>query len=755
MFVMNHMCAIFKIIIGLFVFVHLCNGTVKAGTFDEPLMKLWYTTPATDWMTSALPIGNGELGAMFFGGTDVERIQFNEKTLWSGSSTIRGAYQNFGDIYIHFADDGKKISQYKRELILNKALGIVHYKRGETVYRHEYFASYPDKAIVVRIATIGNKGNLNLAVSLKGAHGEVSSVDEDILSFSGKFELLSYEAQVKVLTEGGSLRPEDDRLIVSDANAVTLVLVAGTNFDITSSSYVKGTQEQLHNSLCGVLKQTSSQRYRSLKGKHFADYCPLFHRVSFDLGQPLPDVPTDELIRLHKDNLYIDMLYFQYGRYLMLASSRGIALPNNLQGIWNHSNTPPWESDIHSNINIQMNYWPAESCNLSECHVPFLDYVVKEAMRPGGSWTDLARSEGLRGWTIRTQNNIFGYTDWNINRPANAWYCMHLWQHYLYTQDDVYLKEKAFPVMQKACEYWFDRLKRENGLFIAPDEWSPEQGGWEDGVSYAQQLIWQLFYETAEAIVVLDTRKEKIDPDFVEELYEKFSMLDNGLSIGKWGQICEWKEDIQKLDTLGNQHRHLSQLIALYPGYQILTHGDHALIDAARRTLVSRGDGGTGWSRAWKIACWARLQDGNHAYALLKAALMLSINSEGGVYANLFDAHPPFQIDGNFGATAGVAEMLLQSYSGEICMLPALPDVWKQGRVKGLKAVGNFEIGMHWDEGKIVKASIISHSGKPCTIRTLYPIRIEGVKAIQRREGEYYLYSFNTKMGKEYVLDGI
>lgn len=309
--------------------------------------------------------------------------------------------------------------------------------------------------------------------------------------------------------------------------------------------------------------------------------------------------------------------------------------------------------------------------------------------------------------------------------------------------------------MQKACEYWFDRLKRENGLFIAPDEWSPEQGGWEDGVSYAQQLIWQLFYETAEAIVVLDTRKEKIDPDFVEELYEKFSMLDNGLSIGKWGQICEWKEDIQKLDTLGNQHRHLSQLIALYPGYQILTHGDHALIDAARRTLVSRGDGGTGWSRAWKIACWARLQDGNHAYALLKAALMLSINSEGGVYENLFDAHPPFQIDGNFGATAGIAEMLLQSYSGEICMLPALPDVWKQGRVKGLKAVGNFEIGMHWDDGKIVKASIISHSGKPCTIRTLYPIRIEGVKAIQRREGEYYLYSFNTKMGKEYVLDGI
>ncbi len=693
----------------------------------EQEMLLWYSQPASHWMTSALPVGNGELGALFFGGIDEERIQFNEKTLWTGSPTQRGAYQSFGDIFLSFKGiDSCAVSSYKRSLSLNEAVGRVQFTQDGTSFHREYFASNPDSVVVVRIYSSGKKKGLDFTVSFKDGRSGTSTVIEDgTLLIQSQLELLSYEAQLKVINEGGSLESVPEGIEVKNAKAVTLLLSAATNFSIASENYIGETKEELHERVSGRIGRSAEKGYKALLKRHLEDYRPLYSRVSLDLQEEMPEIPTDELVKNRRESRYLDMLYFQYGRYLMLASSRGMSLPNNLQGIWNADNTPPWECDIHSNINIQMNYWPAESTNLSECHLPFLEYVAAEAVgKPEGSWRKLAAQEGHRGWTVRTQNNIFGYTDWNINRPANAWYSMHLWQHFIYTMDYSYLKETAFPVMKSACEYWLDRLEEdEDGKLIAPDEWSPEQGPWEDGLAYAQQLIWQLFDETVKAFLALEEAGEEVDDDFFSELVNKFLNLDNGLEIGSWGQIKEWKQDSGNLDFKGNQHRHLSHLIALYPGNQISYHKDSEYADAAKESLLSRGDMGTGWSRAWKIACWARLFDGDHAYKLLKTALNPSYltvismrNDDGGVFENLFDSHPPFQIDGNFGATAGIAEMLLQSHQGYIHLLPALPSAWPSGSVEGLRAEEDFTLDISWSEGELTECCILSGSGMECKI---------------------------------------
>ncbi len=728
--------------------------TIFAG---QPPMKLWYDKPATVWMTSALPIGNGELGGMFFGGIAKEQMQFNEKTLWTGNTTKRGAYQNFGDLFLEFPEQSSTYTEYKRELSLDNALGSVSYRQNGIRYHREYFASHPDSVIVMRITTPGKKGKLSFSVRLADAHPGVTKAEENRITISGTLDLLSYEAQAGVWNEGGTLAVEGTEIKVSDADAVTILLSAATNYSIHSSSYLGEPKEQLHRRVSRRIAQAGEKEYKELKQAHLADYCPKFNRVKLDLGGKIPDIPTDLLVREHKESVYLDMLYFQYGRYLMLGSSRGMSLPNNLQGIWNNDNRPAWQCDIHTNINIQMNYWPAENTNLSECHHPFLDYIATEARKKDGSWQRVARKENLRGWSMKTQSNIFAFTDWNINRPVNAWFCMHLWQHFAYSADTVYLKETAFPVMQAACEYWFDRLKKDDktGKWIAPAEWSPEQGSWEDGVTYAQQLVRELFDQTLKAAEIVGS-----DSSFKRELKDKYENLDYGLVIGDWGQIREWKNNA---DIKGDDHRHLSHLMALYPGNHISYHLDKTYADAAKTSLESRGDQGTGWSRAWKIACWARLFDGEHAYRLLKSALSLSTltvismdNSKGGVYENLLDSHPPFQIDGNFGATAGIAEMLLQSNLGFIQLVPALPEAWSCGEFTGLKVVGNFTVSLSWKSGRPAKCRVYSGSGNECKVYCPAGMIITAVKDKSGRKidltstGE--LVAFSTQKGEEYKL---
>jgi len=693
-------------------------------------------------------------------------MQFNDKTLWSGSTSVRGAYQNFGNLYLNFPTH-TSYTDYKRELNLDEAIGRVSYKVGTVSYLREYFASNPDSVLVMRITAPGQTGKLSFTVNLTDAHSGTTSYSGNKITMSGTLAILSYEAQVKVMNEGGTLTTSGSQISVSNADAVTIVLTGATNFNPTSLSYVGESTTSLHNHITNRMTSTSAKSFDVLRTNHLNDYQPLFNRVKLDLAVSAPEVNTDALIRNYRDNSYLDLLYYQYGRYLMLSSSRGVALPSNLQGLWNNTNDPAWQCDIHSNINVQMNYWPAENTNLSECHLPFTNYISNEATKVNGSWSKMAsniitttsngeKMTGYRGWTIRTQNNIFGYSDWNWNRPANAWFCMHLWQHYAYTNDTTYLREKAFPTMRSACEFWFDRLKVDgNGKLVAPDEWSPEQGNWEDNVAYAQQLIWELFDNTLKAAKLIHA-----DATFISTLTDKFAKLDNGIHIGPWGEIREWTT---QPDVQGNDHRHLSPLIALYPGNQISYHKDSANVRAAIVFLNSRGDGGTGWSRAWKISCWARLFDGDHAYKLMKAAQNLTVTTvvemndgHGGVYENLFDAHPSFQIDGNFGFTAGVTEMLVQSNQGFIQLLPALPSVWPNGSYSGLKAIGNFTVDLTWKNSQPQQAVVYSTTSDSCKI--YYPsialtsvVDKNGVNIPYVRKSNN-LIAFPTTAGNNYTL---
>ena len=736
-------------LLGIYLFLHWATfGQTQKGSD----CMLWYKQPATEWMTSALPIGNGRIGAMLSGGVEQEHIQFNDKTLWTGNTDIRGAYQNFGDIFINFDHPSNKYANYTRYLDLEKAVAGVNYEVNGISYTREYFSSYPDKVIVMRF-TAGKKGKISFRLDWKDAHASQLLGQENSLSVSGKLTLLSYEAYLKVLNEGGNVSNENGQITVRNADAVTILLVAGTDYDPSAQGYI--TSNNWRQILRQCLEQSENKAYSQLKKNHITDYQSLFNRVYLNVGNTRLDIATDELVKSYSSGKYnpaLDVLYFQYGRYLAIASSRpGLDLPSNLQGLWNNSNTPPWEADIHSNINVQMNYWLSEAANLPECHLPFICYIYNEAtIQP--SWRNMAAELGCRGWAMKTQNNIFGYSDWLWNRPANGWYCMHLWDKYLFDPDKEYLQTMAYPAMKSACMFWLDRIfLDDNGKWIVPNEWSPEHGPWENGIAYVQQIVWDLFSNTVKAGKILGS-----DELFVRELENKLKHLDNGLHIGKWGQLREWK---YTEDDPNDRHRHVSHLIALHPGRSISPLLDSLYAEAAKKTLNARGDGGTGWSRVWKIAFWARLLDGNRAHQLLKNALNLTgnkgldMNNDGGIYENLLDAHPPFQIDGNLGATACIAEMLLQSHLGEIHLLPALPDAWKQGEVRGLRAQGAFEVSIRWRNGQLQSAVIQSKKGGLCQLRTAVPLRIKGINAVSEKDRlGYYLIRFDTEVGKSYQL---